>query len=195
MSPLVAHPDDERYSALVGSSVRTPVFGVDVPVLAHALADPAKGTGIAMVCTFGDTTDVTGWRELALATRPMIGADGRVLAPPPPGIDSAAARAAYAGLVSATAHTARVRTVELLRAAGALIGEPRAIVHPVKFYERGDKPLEIVTSRQWYLRNGGRDATLRAALLARGEELEWHPPHMAVRFATPGRCGSGVGSR
>ena len=52
----------------------------------------------------------------------------------------------------------------------------------MKFYERGDMPLEIVTSRQWYIRNGGRDAGLRAALLARGQELAWHPAHMRTRY-------------
>ena len=75
---LVAHPDDERYQGLFGSTVRTPVFGVEVPVVGHPLADPEKGTGIAMVCTFGDTTDVTWWRELDLPTRSVIGRDGRL---------------------------------------------------------------------------------------------------------------------
>ena len=76
---LVAHPDDERFKPLFGKSVRTPVFGVEVPVVAHHLADPEKGRGIAMVCTFGDTTDVTWWRELRLATRVVLGRDGRFL--------------------------------------------------------------------------------------------------------------------
>ena len=66
---LVAHPDDERYQSLFGTDVVTPLFGVRVPVKAHALADPAKGSGIAMICTFGDITDVTWWRELALPVR------------------------------------------------------------------------------------------------------------------------------
>src|SRR6266702_5234469 len=103
---LVAHPDDNRYAGLFGGTVRTPVFGVEVPVLAHRLAEPGKGTGIAMVCTFGDTTDVTWWRELRLPTRPVIGRDGRLLADPPPGIDSAPGRAAYARLAGATARQA-----------------------------------------------------------------------------------------
>ena len=64
---LVAHPDDERYQPPFGTTVRTPLFGVEVPVVAHHLADPEKGSGIAMICTFGDTTDVTWWRELAAA--------------------------------------------------------------------------------------------------------------------------------
>jgi valyl-tRNA synthetase len=175
---VVAHPDDERYAALVGGQLATPLFGVPVPVYAHPLADPAKGSGLAMVCTFGDLTDVTWWRDLALPVRAIIGRDGRLLADPPAGVPAGP----YAQLAGATVAAARRRIVELLGAAGALRGEPRQVTHPVKFYERGERPLEIVTSRQWYLRNGGRDPKLRAALLARGGELRWHPPSMRARY-------------
>jgi valyl-tRNA synthetase len=180
---LVAHPDDERYRKLFGQTVRSPLFGVEVPVLAHRLADPEKGLGIAMVCTFGDLTDVIWWRELDLATRTIVGRNGRLVAEPPPGLDSAPGRAAYAELAGCTVHTARERTVGLLRESGDLLGEPEPIVHSVKFYEKGDKPLEIVSSRQWYIRNGGRDGELRSALLERGNELSWHPDHMRSRYA------------
>jgi valyl-tRNA synthetase len=176
---LVAHPDDERYQALFGTTVRTPLFGVEVPVKAHPLADPEKGSGIAMICTFGDTTDVTWWRELDLPVRSMVGRDGRVLATPPEGVD---AEGPYAELAGKTVKQAQKRIVELLGESGDLVGEPAPITHPVKFYERGDRPLEIVTSRQWYLRNGGRDADLRDALLKRGEELVWHPGFMRSRY-------------
>jgi valyl-tRNA synthetase len=179
---LVAHPDDERYQPLFGQTATTPVFGVEVPIVAHRLADPEKGTGMAMVCTFGDVTDVTWWRELQLATRPVIGWDGRFLPEPPAGLDSDAAREAYALLAGATSHTARERIIELLRASGEMLGDPSPITHPVKFFEKGDKPLEIVTTRQWYIRNGGRDEKLRSQLLERGAELDWVPPHMRVRY-------------
>ena len=179
---LVAHPDDERYKDLFGTTVTTPVFGVEVPVKAHRLADPEKGSGIAMICTFGDTTDVTWWRELQLETRPIIGWDGRIIADPPPGLESGAAREAYDRLVGATVHTARERTVEMLRESGDLVGDPKPITHPVKFYEKGDKPLEIVTTRQWYIRNGGRDEGLRSGLIERGRQLTWHPEHMRARY-------------
>jgi valyl-tRNA synthetase len=179
---LVAHPDDERYRPLVDTLVETPVFGVAVPVRAHPLADPDKGTGIAMICTFGDLTDVTWWRELDLPTRPIVGPDGRILAEPPRGLDGDAGRTAYARLAGSTMHTARERMVEMLRETGALVGEPQPITHPVKFYEKGERPLEIVTTRQWYLRNGGRDAALRDRLRERGGELAWHPPHMRHRY-------------
>jgi valyl-tRNA synthetase len=179
---MVAHPDDERYQALFGHTVTTPLFGVPVPVLAHHLADPEKGTGVAMVCTFGDTTDVTWWRELDLPARPVVGWDGRVLAATPEWITTEAGQAHYAELAGKTMKQAQARTVELLRESGEMLGEPRPITHPVKFYEKGDRPLEIVTTRQWYIRNGGRDEALRRTFLERGHQLRWHPDYMRHRY-------------
>src|SRR5262245_15042570 len=49
---LVAHPSDKRYVGLVGRTARVPLFGFEVPIHAHPLAEPEKGTGLAMVCTF-----------------------------------------------------------------------------------------------------------------------------------------------
>ena len=179
---LVAHPDDERYQPLFGSTVRTPAFDVEVPVVAHPLADPEKGSGIAMICTFGDLTDVTWWRELQLPTRPIIGWDGRIKGDVPEWISDGRGQEFYGRLAGATAHSAKERMVEILTETGHLEGEPRPIMHPVKFFEKGDKPLEIVTTRQWYITNGGRDPKLREELLERGRQLVWHPEHMRVRY-------------
>ena len=179
---LVAHPDDERYKHLFGKVAHTPIFNVEVPVFAHPLAQQDKGSGIAMVCTFGDLTDVIWWRELNLSTRPTIGRDGRFVADAP-AVMSDKAKLQYARLAGKTVKQAQTLTVEILRETGELIDEPRAITHAVKFYEKGDRPLEIVTSRQWYIRNGGRDQELREKLLARGDELTWHPDFMQHRYA------------
>ncbi len=179
---LVAHPDDERYQPLFGHTVTTPVFGVEVPVKAHPLAEPDKGTGIAMVCTFGDLTDVTWWRELELETRAALDKDGRFPAEPPAWLTTPAARDAYLRFAGKGAGGAQQVMVELLTESGELVGEPKKITHPVKFYEKGDRPLEIVTTRQWYIRNGGRSAELRDTLLARGRDLGWHPDYMHHRY-------------
>lgn len=175
---LVAHPDDERFQPLFGSTVRTPLYGVDVPIVAHPLAQPDKGTGIAMICTFGDVNDVTWWRELQLPMRSIIGRDGRILAEPPADVDPTA----YAEIAGRNVKQAQKIVVEQLQASGELLGDIRPITHPVKFYEKGERPLEIVTSRQWYIRNGGREAELRTALVKRGAEMTWHPGHMQHRY-------------
>jgi valyl-tRNA synthetase len=180
---LVAHPDDERYRPLFGTDVVTPLFGVPVPVKAHPLADPEKGSGIAMICTFGDLTDVTWWRELSLPVRAILQPNGalRAIEWGAAGWESrdpAAAQGAYDHLVNLSAAKARTRIVELLQQSGDLIGEPRPIVHPVKFYEKGDRPLEIITSRQWFIKT----MEFREELLARGRELQWHPEYMRHRY-------------
>src|SRR4051794_14124542 len=180
---LVAHPDDARYQPLFGKAVETPLFGVKVPIRAHALADPEKGSGMAMICTFGDITDVTWWRELSLPVRAVIQADGtlRDVTWGAAGWESADADRAqrhYGDLKGLSAAKARVKIVEQLRASGDLVGEPRSITHAVKFYEKGDRPLEIVTSRQWFIKT----IEFREVLLRRAAELQWHPPYMQARF-------------
>ncbi len=179
---LVAHPDDERYQPLFGSTVRTPLFDVEVPVLSHHLAQPDKGTGIAMICTFGDVTDVVWWRELQLPSRSILGFDGRVISEAPEAITSADGKAAYAAIAGKTVFSAKQAVVEMLQASGELVGEIRKITHPVKFFEKGDRPLEIVSTRQWYIKNSAHDAELQERLLAHGRELQWHPDFMRVRY-------------
>jgi len=179
---MVAHPDDARFQPFFGTTVRTPIFHVEVPVLAHPLADPEKGTGIAMICTFGDVTDVTWWRELNLPSRALIGFDGRFASECPAWITAPEGQAAYSQIAGLAPKQAQKKMVELLQASGEMLGDPRPITHPVKFYERGSRPLEIVATRQWYIRNGGRDAELRDALVARGSELTWHPSYMQHRY-------------
>jgi valyl-tRNA synthetase len=180
---LVAHPDDERYRPLFGREAVTPLFRVPVPIKAHPLADPEKGTGVAMICTFGDVTDVTWWRELALPVRAVIQPNGtlRPVAWGGPGwesLDADEARRHYEGLIGLSATKARARIVDQLREAGLLLGDARPIAHHVKFYERGDRPLEIVTSRQWFIKT----MEVRSDLLARGRQLQWFPEHMRARY-------------
>jgi valyl-tRNA synthetase len=180
---LVAHPDDPRYQSLFGTEIVTPLFKARVPFKAHPLANPEKGTGVAMICTFGDITDVTWWRELNLPVRAVIQPDGRLRPVTWGGAgwesdDVPSAQAAYDQLAGQTANKARAAIAELLKASGELIGDVRPITHPVKYYEKGDRPLEIVTSRQWFVKT----IEFRDQLLARGRELTWYPPFMQSRY-------------
>jgi valyl-tRNA synthetase len=180
---LLAHPDDERHRGLLGAHALTPLFGVSVPVLAHPLVDPEKGTGLVMVCTFGDLTDVVWWRELGLPVRSVLGPDGRLLPvgwgePGWESRDAQRASANYAELAGKTVNQARRRSVELLAQSAELVGEPQPLTHAVKFFEKGEHPVEIITSRQWFIRT----LEHRDALIGRGRELRWHPPYMRARF-------------
>jgi valyl-tRNA synthetase len=180
---IVAHPDDPRYQPLFGTEVLTPLFNVPVPVKAHPLADPEKGTGAAMICTFGDVTDVVWWRELSLPVRAVLMPSG-AFKPVVWGEqgwesrDVVRAQVQYDQLAGLSAVKARARIAELLKASEDLIGEPRPITHAVKFYEKGDRPLEIITSRQWFIKT----MESRDRLLQRGEEITWHPPYMQARL-------------
>jgi valyl-tRNA synthetase len=179
---LVAHPDDERYQPLFGKTVTTPLFGVEVPVVAHRLASQEKGSGIAMICTFGDVTDVIWWRELDLPNRAILGWDGRIISEAPEAIKSEKGKETFAVLAGKTTFSAKQTIVELLQESGDMVGDAKPITHPVKFFEKGDKPLEIVSTRQWYIRNGGRDEDLRNELIAKGKDLAFHPDFMRVRY-------------
>jgi valyl-tRNA synthetase len=180
---LLAHPEDDRHAGLIGSDVLTPLFGTRVPVMTHTAVEREKGTGLVMVCTFGDLTDVMWWRELGLPVRSVLGPDGR-LAEVPWGVpgweseDLERARAEYGELEGRTINQARRRIVELLEQSGDLIGEPQPVTRAVKFFEKGERPVEIVTSRQWFIRT----IEHRERLLARGRVLEWHPPYMRARL-------------
>ena len=186
---LIAHPDDERYKPLFGTTVASPVFGVEVPVLPHPEAEMDKGAGIAMCCTFGDTTDIDWWRDLNLPLRTVLRKDGRLQTETPEWITTDEGREAFAELAGKTTFSAREALVARLEASGEMRGEPQKTMRQTNFFEKGDKPLEIVTSRQWYIRNGGKpwinpatDKDLNEELIERGKQLEFHPDFMRVRY-------------
>ena len=124
----------------------------------------------------------SGGASSQLPVRTVIGRDGRLHRETPEWIAAAGADAAYAELAGKTTFSAREAMVQLLRGSGDLDGEPKATQRMTNFYEKGDKPLEIVSTRQWYIRNGGRDADLRDEMVARGAEIEWFPAHMKHRY-------------
>ncbi len=161
---VAAHPDDDRYRPLFGKRAITPLFRAPVPIVAAEHADPEKGTGILMVCTFGDAMDVEWWRGSDLPLKQLIGLDGRIMSvpygeAPYESLDPERARAAHAQIEGMPVARARKRMAELLAEDGsavdgggaALTGPPREISHPVKFYENGDRPLEFVSTRQWFV--------------------------------------------
>jgi len=189
---VTAHPSDVRFKHLFGKRAVTPLFHAPVPIFPSELADPEKGTGILMVCTFGDQTDVLWWRSEKLQLRQILGKAGR-LDPIEFGseafasLDPTAANTAYAKLVGKNVNQAKTAIVELLRqeegAAGPekrapLRGEPRPVEQAVKYFEKGDRPLEFLSTRQWFVRLMDKKAELQA----KGAEIKWHPGFMHARY-------------
>jgi len=188
---VTAHPEDARYRDLFGKRALTPLFSVPVPIFPSEQADPEKGTGILMVCTFGDQSDVQWWREQSLDTRVLVGHDGRMREVEfgTEGFESTDPERGnryYAELAGKGVSQARKRIVELLaEEAGSVTGsgpplvqDPEPIEHSVKFYERGARPLEFIPTRQWFCRL----LDCKDALLAKGEAVQWHPPFMHARY-------------
>lgn len=180
---VLVHPDDQRYTAFLGKNAVTPVFQVPVPIMADPKADPEKGTGVVMVCTFGDQTDVEWWRAFNLPLRQIVGRDGRLTpvtfgSPGWECLDPDAANAAYAQLAGCYVKKAQKIFIEIAENAGVLAGPPQSITHAVRFFEKGDRPLELVPTRQWYTRIMDK----KAALVAQGRKIQWHPDYMVKRY-------------
>ncbi|MCH7600878.1 MAG: valine--tRNA ligase [Myxococcales bacterium] len=188
---VTAHPEDERYRDLFGKHALTPLFQAPVPIFPSEGADPEKGTGILMVCTFGDSSDVDWWRQQKLPLRQVIGHNGRLLeiefgSDEFPSRDAKAANHYYAELAGKNVKQARKAIAELLGdPAGSATGngaplqsDPKPVQHAVKFYEKGERPLEFIPTRQWFVRLLDK----KEALLAKGEEIRWHPDFMKARY-------------
>jgi valyl-tRNA synthetase len=166
---IVAHPDDPRYKHLIGKMAHVPLFNTSVPIFGDPHADPERGTGIMMVCTFGDAEDVKFWKEHNLPLKQIIGRDGRIL-------DSEFITRKE--LVGLPVKAARKQIVEWLRESGELVDEPKPITHAVKFYEKGDVPIEFIPSRQWFVSILDK----KNDLIAAGNKIKWTPEHMRSRF-------------
>jgi valyl-tRNA synthetase len=180
---IAAHPDDDRYQHLIGKDAITPLFEARVPIMSDETADPTKGTGILMVCTFGDAADVEKWRAMNVPPRQVISRDGRITQSrwgegPWDSQDPAAAQRAYDELTGLYVNRARRRIVELLGDAGLIAGDPEPTRQFVKFYERGEHPLEYVVSRQWFIKILDK----RDRLIDQGRKIEWHPEHFRRRY-------------
>ncbi len=181
---VAVHPDDDRYKSYVGKNAVTPLFSVPVPIFADEKADPEKGTGVVMVCTFGDQTDVEWWRENALPLRQVLDRRGHLLPltfgePGWESLDPDTANAVYAKLQGCYVKKARRIIVEEAEAAGGVISAPsKETSHAVKFYEKGERPLELIPTRQWYTRLLDK----KDALIEQGRKIKWHPEFMFKRY-------------
>jgi valyl-tRNA synthetase len=180
---VTTHPDDARYKHLIGKNAISPLFGVKVPIFGSEVVNPEKGTGILMVCTFGDQTDVQWWREQKLPMRQIIGRDGRLQAitfgsASYPTKDAVKANEEYQKIQGKTVKQAQKLVVESLLAAGVLKNTPKPLNHAVKYYEKGDRPVEILTTRQWFVKLVDK----KEKMIEFGAKVKWHPEFMYSRY-------------
>ena len=157
---LYYHPGDARYAGLERAMV--PLFGYDVPVLADESVDPEFGTGLMMVCTFGDGEDVLKWRRDGLPLRLVVSRR-------PP-------RRAGGPVRRAQLTQARSNIVGPGR--GRAAGEQRAVRQVVGVHERCQTPVEFQIRPQWFIAVRENADRFRA----RAAEIEWIPPFMRRRL-------------
>jgi valyl-tRNA synthetase len=176
---VLVHPEDERYQQYIGRKAVTPLFSVPVPIMADEKADPEKGTGVVMVCTYGDQTDVEWVQKYSLPVRQIVGRDGHLL---PTQLESLAPESAaevYAQIQGRYVKQAQKILIKIAEETEGVIDRPaQPITHAVKFFEKGDRPLEFVPTRQWYTRIMDK----KVALLRQGEKIQWHPAFMRKRY-------------
>ncbi|MEM3127094.1 MAG: valine--tRNA ligase, partial [Candidatus Woesearchaeota archaeon] len=161
---IFAHPNDRRYQNLFGKKAKVPLFDIWVPILADDKADPEKGTGIVMCCTFGDQTDIEWYKKHKLPLVMSISKDGRMTEK----------AGKYADL---SIKEARKQIIKDLEEAGLLVSQKK-IIHVVNVHERCNTEIEILNSKQWFIKYLDK----REDFLKAGEQLKWYPDHMKHRL-------------
>ncbi len=161
---LFYNPKDDRYKKLKGKMAKVPLFNFEVPIMEDEKADPSKGTGIVMFCTFGDQQDVDWWKQYKLPLKISIDERGHM--------NERAGK--YQGLY---VKKARKQIIEDLKAAGLLLKQT-PIKHSVNVHERCGTDVEFLVTKQWFIKY----LDLREKFLEQGEKLKWHPEFMKVRY-------------
>ncbi len=161
---VLYNPSDMRYGHLYGKKAIVPLFGQSVPLLQDELVDPEKGSGLVMVCTFGDKTDVIWYKKHNLAYRNVIGLDGKCTE--------------LAGFLSGLkVADARATVIEKLRESNVLLAQ-KAISHSVNVHERCKKPIEFTILPQWFI----EILPYKQNFLDMAEQINWHPSFMKSRY-------------
>ncbi|RME55021.1 valine--tRNA ligase [Candidatus Woesearchaeota archaeon] len=161
---LFFHPDDKRYKHLEGKMAKVPLFDYEVPILTDETVDIEKGTGLMMVCTFGDKEDVEKWKKYKLPSKIVFDEDGRM--------NEKSGK--YKGL---TIKEAREKIIEDLKDAKLLVKQEK-IVHAVNVHERCGTEIEFLQKKQWEIKVLDK----KHELIALASKINWYPQHMKVRY-------------
>ncbi|MAE13313.1 valine--tRNA ligase, partial [Candidatus Woesearchaeota archaeon] len=158
------HPTDERYKSLKGKKATVPLFNYNVEIMEDERVDPEKGTGIVMCCTFGDQTDMEWYFAYNLELKESISKDGKMTK----------LAQKYQGL---TIQEAKKAITNDLKQANLLTNQ-KPISQTVNVHERCQTPIEILSSKQWFIKY----LDLKQDFLDAGDKLNWYPKHMQVRY-------------
>jgi valyl-tRNA synthetase len=161
---VLYNPSDMRYGHLKGKKAIVPLFGQEVPLLEDELVDPQKGTGLVMVCTFGDKTDVIWYKKHNLSYRQVIGLNGKCTE--------------LGGFLEGLKVVdARAAVIEKLKEHNLLVRQA-AITHTVNVHERCKKEIEFTILPQWFI----SILPYKQNFLDMADAINWHPAFMKSRY-------------
>lgn len=161
---LLYNPDDVRYMHLKNKQAIVPIYGHQVPILPDEKVEIEKGTGLVMVATFGDKTDIEWFKKFQFPYRQSVGLDGKWTAQ----------TGVLAGL---SAFHAREKILKELADHGLLL-QQKAIKHSVNVHERCKKEIEYVLISQWFL----NILDHKKKFIELADQIQWFPPYMKVRY-------------
>jgi valyl-tRNA synthetase len=161
---VFVHPKDKRYKDLVGKKARVPLFNHEVPIMQDEKVDMEFGTGIVMICTFGDKTDIEWWKKHDLPLKNILLADGTLneLAGP------------YKGM---TLKQARNAVIDELRRLD-LITKQEDLEQTVGVCWRCGTPVEFLVTKQFFI----KVLPYKKDLVKQGRKINWHPDFFRKRF-------------
>ena len=159
---VAVNPDDERYQKFVNTEVKVPVFGHNVKVISDKNVDPTFGTGVVMICTFGDKQDVRWWVEHKLALRKAIDKTGKMTE----------LAGKFAGMSTAQCKKAIIE--DMLNE--GILYKQEELPQNVGLCWRCKTPIEILSERQWFVKIIHND------ILNTANEITWVPDYMKVRL-------------
>ena len=159
---VFVNPKDKKYKSLVGKKAKVPLFNHEVPILEDESADIEKGTGVLMVCSYGDRFDVDAINKHKLEPKIILGEDGKIK------------HGKYKGL---GVREARKKTLEDLRAS-KLITDEEEISHVVNVHDKCGCEIEFIPTEQWFIKILDK----KKKLIEQGKKVKWYPEHMRKRY-------------
>jgi len=159
---VFVHPSDKRYKDFVGKNAKVPLYDFEVPIIADNSANPEKGTGALMVCSYGDKYDVDAINRYKLIPRLIFDKSGRIK------------DGEYKGL---KIKEARKKIIEDLDKKN-LIKEKKEIIHVVNVHDKCGTPIEFVTTEQWFIKILDK----KNKFIEQGNKIKWYPEFMHKRY-------------
>jgi valyl-tRNA synthetase len=159
---VFVNPKDKRYKSLIGKKAAVPLFNFQVPIISDESAEIDKGTGVLMVCSYGDKYDAEAINRHKLTPKIILNKDGTLN---------------YVGYEGLKIKAARKKILEELSSKG-LIKEQKQITNIVNVHDKCGTEIEFIPTAQWFI----KILDINKKLLEQGKKVSWHPEFMLKRY-------------